>query len=46
VLADVTVARSRDFGSNDTVFYGKTHLGHLLKPGDIALGYTSKIEMY
>jgi len=38
-LSDVTVARSRDFGSNDTVFYGKTHLGHLLKPGDIALGY-------
>lgn len=39
VLADVEVARTSDFGVNDTVFYGRTHLGAWLKPGDYALGY-------
>eukprot|EP01116_Phalansterium_solitarium_P014670 TRINITY_DN3242_c0_g1_i1.p1 TRINITY_DN3242_c0_g1~~TRINITY_DN3242_c0_g1_i1.p1 ORF type:complete len:509 (-),score=207.42 TRINITY_DN3242_c0_g1_i1:481-2007(-) len=39
VLADVQVARSSDFGSNDTQFTGRTHLGHLLRPGDSCLGY-------
>ncbi len=33
------MARLVDFGSNDTIFVGKTHLGHLLKPGDYAQGY-------
>jgi hypothetical protein len=33
------VARSSDFGRNDTVFFCRTHLGHLLQPGDLALGY-------
>jgi nonsense-mediated mRNA decay protein 3 len=28
-----------DFGKNDTMFYIKTHLGHILKPGDYAHGY-------
>jgi nonsense-mediated mRNA decay protein 3 len=39
VLADAQVARVSDFGSNDTMFSIRTHLGHLLKPGDHALGY-------
>eukprot|EP00899_Mesostigma_viride_P018055 jgi/Mesvir1/26250/Mv01615-RA.1 len=39
VLADATVARTSDFGRNDTVFHVRTHLGHLLHPGDHALGY-------
>jgi len=39
LLADVQVARVADFGANDTVFNGRTHIGHLLKPGDYALGY-------
>jgi nonsense-mediated mRNA decay protein 3 len=39
VLADATVARTSDFGRNDTQFLTRTHLGHLLKPGDTALGY-------
>jgi len=39
VLAEVHAARSRDFGSNDTIFVSRTHLGHLLKPGDTAVGY-------
>ena len=38
-LCDVQVARARDFGANDTVFLGRTHLGHLLHPGDSAMGY-------
>ncbi|XP_004503106.1 uncharacterized protein [Cicer arietinum] len=39
VLADAQVARVSDFGNNDTIFFVRTHLGHLLKPGDYALGY-------
>jgi len=27
------VARKSDFGRNDTVFFTRTHLGNLLKPG-------------
>lgn len=38
-LADVQVARVSDFGRNDTIFNIRTHLGHLLSPGDYALGY-------
>ncbi len=33
------VARSSDFGRNDTVYYVRTHLGNILHPGDMALGY-------
>ncbi|KAL6047271.1 ribosome-binding protein [Balamuthia mandrillaris] len=39
VLAEAQVARSRDFGSNDIIFFARTHLGHLLKPGDTAAGF-------
>lgn len=38
-LAEVHIARERDLGSNDTQFVTLTHLGNLLKPGDLALGY-------
>ncbi|GAV58467.1 NMD3 domain-containing protein [Cephalotus follicularis] len=38
-LAEAQVARVSDFGRNDTIFNIKTHLGHLLSPGDYALGY-------
>ncbi|KAL5564421.1 hypothetical protein UlMin_027585 [Ulmus minor] len=38
-LADAQVARLSDFGKNDTIFNIRTHLGHLLNPGDYALGY-------
>lgn len=38
-LADAQVARLSDFGKNDTIFHIRTHLGHLLSPGDNALGY-------
>ncbi|GAB2235067.1 hypothetical protein Droror1_Dr00004347 [Drosera rotundifolia] len=39
VLADAQVARVSDFGRNDLIFNIRTHLGHLLNPGDYALGY-------
>ncbi|KAF6172650.1 hypothetical protein GIB67_041973 [Kingdonia uniflora] len=38
-LADVQIARVSDFGKNDIIMTGRTHLGHLLNPGDTALGY-------
>lgn len=38
-LADIEVARMRDFGVNDTTFFARTHLGALFKCGDYALGY-------
>jgi len=38
-LAEAQVARVSDFGKNDTIFTVKTHLGHLLSPGDNALGF-------
>ena len=28
-----------DFGANDTVLTTVTHLGHVLRPGDRAMGY-------
>ncbi|XP_073111663.1 uncharacterized protein [Elaeis guineensis] len=38
-LAYAQVARLSDFGKNDNIFTVRTHLGHLLNPGDYALGY-------
>lgn len=38
-LADVEIARVSDFGKNDRIISVRTHLGHLLKTGDHALGY-------
>lgn len=39
VLADITVARTADFGVNDTTYYVRSHLGGILHPGDSVLGY-------
>lgn len=39
VLADAWVARMQDLGVNDTQYHCRTHLGHLLKTGDTALGF-------
>ncbi|KAJ5071948.1 60S RIBOSOMAL EXPORT PROTEIN NMD3 [Anaeramoeba ignava] len=38
-LADVTVVRSSELGANAKTFITRTHLGHLFKSGDYALGY-------
>ena len=38
-LANVEVALSSDLGVNDTRYLATTHLGHLVKAGDVVLGY-------
>lgn len=39
LLAEATVARATDLGVNDRTYFTRTHLGHLLQPGDSAMGY-------
>lgn len=39
VLADLWVAKMSDLGVNDQQYFCKTHLGHLLNPGDTVLGF-------
>lgn len=38
-LADATVARTADLGKNDVTYYVRTHLGGILHPGDLAMGF-------
>lgn len=38
-LAEVEIARTSDLGQNDTRFRVLTHLGHILRAGDLVLGY-------
>jgi nonsense-mediated mRNA decay protein 3 len=38
-LAEVVVARESDLGVNDTQHTCVTHLGHILKEGDMVFGY-------
>lgn len=38
-LAEATVAKASDLGSNDTTYFVRTHLGGVLHPGDSAMGY-------
>ena len=39
LLAEATVARVADLGSNDTTYFTRTHLGGILHPGDNVMGY-------
>ena len=39
MLADVEVARSVDLGVNDDRFFIRSHLGAILRPGDLVMGY-------
>ncbi|XP_063976766.1 60S ribosomal export protein NMD3 isoform X2 [Diachasmimorpha longicaudata] len=39
VVADVWLVKASDLGVNDNPIHSRTHLGHVLKPGDSALGY-------
>ncbi|KAJ3641156.1 hypothetical protein Zmor_027673 [Zophobas morio] len=39
VLADIWVVRASELGVNDNTIHTRTHLGHILKPGDYVLGY-------
>ncbi|KAK2746447.1 ribosome-binding protein [Onygenales sp. PD_40] len=38
-LAEVTVARASDLGSNDKTYFTRTHLGGVLHVGDSVMGY-------
>lgn len=38
-LAEVQVARASDLGTNDKVYFARTHLGHHLHAGDSVMGY-------
>ncbi|KAE8355256.1 NMD3 family-domain-containing protein [Aspergillus coremiiformis] len=38
-LAEATVARASDLGSNDQTYFARTHLGGILHVGDSVLGY-------
>ena len=42
VLADAWVVRTSELGVNDGYTHCRTHLGHLLSPGDQVLGYDLK----
>uniref|UniRef100_F6WRF3 60S ribosomal export protein NMD3 n=1 Tax=Ciona intestinalis TaxID=7719 RepID=F6WRF3_CIOIN len=42
VLADCWVIKSSELGMHDEYIHVRTHLGHLLKPGDAALGLDLK----
>lgn len=39
LLVDLCVARVRDLGENDTIFYTRCHLGNILQVGDNVWGY-------
>lgn len=38
VLSDAWVVRSSELGITESLMHNRTHLGHLLKPGDLVLG--------
>lgn len=38
-LADVQVVKASDFGRTTQYYFARTHLGNLLKAGDVVLGY-------
>jgi len=42
VLADCWVVKSSELGINDDTVHCRTHLGHLLSPGDTVMGYDLK----
>ncbi|XP_015118213.1 60S ribosomal export protein NMD3 [Diachasma alloeum] len=39
VVADVWLVKASELGVNDNPVHARTHLGHVLKPGDSAMGY-------
>lgn len=39
VVADVWLVKSSELGISEEYIHTKTHLGHLLKPGDTVMGY-------
>jgi nonsense-mediated mRNA decay protein 3 len=45
-LCEATVARAADLGVNDNTYFTRTHLGHLLHPGDSVMGYMLSGTMF
>ncbi|EGC39957.1 hypothetical protein DICPUDRAFT_147142 [Dictyostelium purpureum] len=45
-LADIQLMRSVDFGANDNMHDIRSHLGNILNPGDLALGYDVSTSIY
>ncbi|KAJ5639443.1 NMD protein affecting ribosome stability and mRNA decay [Penicillium longicatenatum] len=45
-LAEATVARASDLGSNDITYFTRTHLGGVLHVGDSVLGYHLSGTLY
>ncbi len=45
-LANVIVARASDFGRNSVTFNVRSHLGNILKSGDVVLGYDLSTANY
>lgn len=41
-LARITVAREEDLGANDSQFEEQSHVGYLMKSGDVCVGYDLK----
>lgn len=39
VLADIWVVKADELGISEKTIHTRTHLGHILKPGDYVLGY-------
>jgi nonsense-mediated mRNA decay protein 3 len=38
-MGEVTIAREEDLGVNDDQYICRTHLGHLMRAGDVVMGY-------
>jgi len=43
--ADVWVVKERELGSDDHQVHCRTHLGHLLTPGDVVLGSVQLVSL-
>ncbi|XP_012271399.1 60S ribosomal export protein NMD3 [Orussus abietinus] len=39
IISDVWLVKASELGVNENMIHARTHLGHVLKPGDSALGY-------
>ena len=46
MIADIEVIRSDDFGVTDNSVIVRSHLGHLLQPGDLAMGYDLRTTVW
>jgi len=43
--ADVWVVKESELGSSDQQVHCRTHLGHLLGPGDVVLGLVQRVSV-